>query len=75
MDAFNSEIRAYKAAISAKYKMLDFTKLTTIECAKYTLLVMCGQWPSSHKTARKKRSIDKIVALKVELKRKKKIIK
>eukprot|EP00957_Ditylum_brightwellii_P115379 8799447-Ditylum_brightwellii.AAC.1 len=46
VDAFSSEIRAYKAAIAAKNKHLGFTKLTTIACAKYTFPVMCSQWPS-----------------------------
>eukprot|EP00957_Ditylum_brightwellii_P008772 665086-Ditylum_brightwellii.AAC.1 len=32
VDAFNSEIRAYKATILAKDKPLDFTKLLTIAC-------------------------------------------
>eukprot|EP00957_Ditylum_brightwellii_P108651 8287205-Ditylum_brightwellii.AAC.1 len=75
VDAFNSEIRAYKAAVSLKDKTLDFTKLTTIACAKYTSLVMLSQWPSSSKAATKKRNINDIVALKAELKRKEKIIK
>eukprot|EP00957_Ditylum_brightwellii_P186031 14163805-Ditylum_brightwellii.AAC.1 len=55
--------------------MLDFTELTTIARAEYMSLVTRGQWPSSPKTATKKRGIDVIVALKVELKRKEKIIR
>eukprot|EP00957_Ditylum_brightwellii_P098713 7519313-Ditylum_brightwellii.AAC.1 len=54
VDAFNSKIRAYKAAVSVKDKTLDFTKLTTIACTEDTSLVMRGQWPSSPKTATKK---------------------
>eukprot|EP00957_Ditylum_brightwellii_P025363 1918767-Ditylum_brightwellii.AAC.1 len=74
VDAFNFKIRAYKAIVSAKYNTLDFTKLTTIACTEYISLVMHSQWPSSPKSAFKKRSIDDIVALKAELKRKEKII-
>eukprot|EP00957_Ditylum_brightwellii_P000360 27780-Ditylum_brightwellii.AAC.1 len=74
-DAFNSEIRAYKVIVFAKDKAFDFTKLTAITCTEYTSLVMHGQWPSSQKTATKKRSIDDMVAFKAELKRKEKIIK
>eukprot|EP00957_Ditylum_brightwellii_P051581 3911724-Ditylum_brightwellii.AAC.1 len=43
VDAFSSEIRAYKAAIATKDKLLDFTKLTTIAKAKYTSLKMHDQ--------------------------------
>eukprot|EP00957_Ditylum_brightwellii_P049817 3776971-Ditylum_brightwellii.AAC.1 len=46
VNAFNSEIRVYKAAIVAKDKPLYFIKLLTIACAKYTSLMMCGQWPN-----------------------------
>eukprot|EP00957_Ditylum_brightwellii_P191839 14604280-Ditylum_brightwellii.AAC.1 len=55
--------------------MHDFTKLTTIAYTEYTSLIMRGQWPSSPKAVIRKRSIDNIVALKSELKRKEKIIK
>eukprot|EP00957_Ditylum_brightwellii_P113733 8671337-Ditylum_brightwellii.AAC.1 len=41
VNAFSSAIRAYKAAVVAKDKKLDFTKLTTIASAKYTSLKMC----------------------------------
>ena len=75
VDAFNSEIRAYKAAIAAKDKPLDFTKLLTIACAEYTSLVMRGQWPNVQSSVSKKRALDDIVALKAELKKKDKIIK
>eukprot|EP00957_Ditylum_brightwellii_P099153 7552073-Ditylum_brightwellii.AAC.1 len=54
VDAFISEIRAYKATVSAKNKTLDFTKLMTIACAKYTSLVTHGQWPSFLKASSKK---------------------
>eukprot|EP00957_Ditylum_brightwellii_P015041 1134571-Ditylum_brightwellii.AAC.1 len=43
VDAFNSEIRAYKAAIAAKIKPLNFTKLLTIVHAEYTSLMMRSQ--------------------------------
>eukprot|EP00957_Ditylum_brightwellii_P172602 13139449-Ditylum_brightwellii.AAC.1 len=33
VDALSSEIRAYKVAIAARDKQLDFTKLTTISKA------------------------------------------
>eukprot|EP00957_Ditylum_brightwellii_P033997 2574792-Ditylum_brightwellii.AAC.1 len=46
VNAFNSDIRAYNAAIVAKDKPLNFTKLLTIARAEYTSLVMCGQWPN-----------------------------
>eukprot|EP00957_Ditylum_brightwellii_P007762 587237-Ditylum_brightwellii.AAC.1 len=46
VDAFNSEVRSYKATIVAKDKPLDFTKLLTIVCSEYTSLVMHGQWPN-----------------------------
>jgi hypothetical protein len=75
VDAFNSEIRAYKAAIAAKDKPLDFTKILTIACAEYTSLVIRGQWPNVQSSVSKKRAIDDIVALKAELKKKDKIIK
>ena len=75
VDAFNSEIRAYKAAIAAKDKPLDFTKLLTIARAEYTSLVMRGQWPNVQSSVSKKRALDDIVALKAELKKKDKIIK
>eukprot|EP00957_Ditylum_brightwellii_P161466 12293936-Ditylum_brightwellii.AAC.1 len=68
--AFSFEIRACKAAVATKNKVLDFFKLMTIACTKYTSLVMCSQWPSSHKS-----STDNTVALKSELKQKEKIIK
>eukprot|EP00957_Ditylum_brightwellii_P127652 9735120-Ditylum_brightwellii.AAC.1 len=57
VEAFNSEIRACKAAVSAKDKTLDFTKLTTIACTKYTSLAMRSQWPSSPKVATKKEAL------------------
>eukprot|EP00957_Ditylum_brightwellii_P024318 1833864-Ditylum_brightwellii.AAC.1 len=75
VDAFNSEIRAYKAAIAAKDKPLDFTKLLTIARAKYTSLVMHGQRPNAQSSVNRKRAIDDIVALNAELKKKDKIIK
>eukprot|EP00957_Ditylum_brightwellii_P017873 1345883-Ditylum_brightwellii.AAC.1 len=46
VDALNSEVRAYKAAIAAKDKPLDFIKLLTIACAEYTSLMMRSQWPN-----------------------------
>eukprot|EP00957_Ditylum_brightwellii_P149538 11387797-Ditylum_brightwellii.AAC.1 len=75
VDAFNSEIRVYKAAIVAKEKSLDFTKLLTITHAEYTSLVMRIKWPNVQSSINRKRVIDDIVALKAELKRKNKIIK
>eukprot|EP00957_Ditylum_brightwellii_P209168 15360637-Ditylum_brightwellii.AAC.1 len=44
VDTFSSEIRAYKAAMVANDKGLDFTNLSTIAKAKYTSLKMCDQW-------------------------------
>eukprot|EP00957_Ditylum_brightwellii_P126333 9631339-Ditylum_brightwellii.AAC.1 len=38
VDAFSSKIRAYKTAIAAKDKPLNFTKLLTIARAEYTSL-------------------------------------
>eukprot|EP00957_Ditylum_brightwellii_P000465 35947-Ditylum_brightwellii.AAC.1 len=75
VDAFNSDIRAYKAAIATKDKPLDFTKLLTIAQAEYTSLVMHGQWPNPQSSVNRKRGIDDIVVLEAELKRKDKIIK
>eukprot|EP00957_Ditylum_brightwellii_P120736 9209910-Ditylum_brightwellii.AAC.1 len=75
VDALNSEIRAYKAAIVAKDNPLVFTKLLTIAGNKYTSLVMHSQWPNVQSSVNKKRTIDDIVTLKAELKKKDKIIK
>eukprot|EP00957_Ditylum_brightwellii_P035516 2692901-Ditylum_brightwellii.AAC.1 len=55
VDAFNSEIKAYKTAIVAKDKSLDFTKLLTITHAKYTSLMMRGQWLNVQSSVKKKR--------------------
>eukprot|EP00957_Ditylum_brightwellii_P131231 10008945-Ditylum_brightwellii.AAC.1 len=75
VDAFNSEIRAYRAAVTTKDKLLDFTKLTTMAQADYMSLVMHRQWPKVQTLVSKKRAINDIVALKAALKRKEKIIK
>eukprot|EP00957_Ditylum_brightwellii_P018330 1380306-Ditylum_brightwellii.AAC.1 len=40
--SFNLEIRAYKAAVVAKDKQLNFTKLITIAYTEYTSLIMCS---------------------------------
>eukprot|EP00957_Ditylum_brightwellii_P145963 11115361-Ditylum_brightwellii.AAC.1 len=60
VDAFNSEIRVYKAAIVTKDKALDFTKLLTIVHDKYTSLMMRGQWPNVQSSINRKRAIDNI---------------
>eukprot|EP00957_Ditylum_brightwellii_P014114 1063992-Ditylum_brightwellii.AAC.3 len=77
VDAFSSEIRAYKVAITIKDKQLDFTKIMTIAKAKYTSLKMCNLWLQSttRSSSTKKQGINDIVALKAELKQKDKIIK
>eukprot|EP00957_Ditylum_brightwellii_P143094 10903159-Ditylum_brightwellii.AAC.1 len=75
VDAFNSEIRAYKAVIAAKDKPLDFTKLLSIARTKYTSIMMRSQWPNVQSSVNKKGVIDYIVALKAKLKKKDKIIK
>eukprot|EP00957_Ditylum_brightwellii_P205131 15342427-Ditylum_brightwellii.AAC.1 len=47
VDTFSSEIRAYKSAIAAKDKQLDFTKLTTIAKTKCPSLNIHNIWLSS----------------------------
>eukprot|EP00957_Ditylum_brightwellii_P145048 11046899-Ditylum_brightwellii.AAC.2 len=42
VDVFDSEIRAYKAAVSTKDKTLDFTKLTTIAHAECMSIIMAN---------------------------------
>eukprot|EP00957_Ditylum_brightwellii_P085192 6479089-Ditylum_brightwellii.AAC.1 len=45
VDTFSSDIRAYKTAMVAKDKQLDFINLSTIaKKAEYTFLKMCDQW-------------------------------
>eukprot|EP00957_Ditylum_brightwellii_P126933 9676866-Ditylum_brightwellii.AAC.1 len=50
-DSFNSEIQAYKAAIAAKCKALEFSKLATMTKAKYTSLKIRSQWDITSKPA------------------------
>eukprot|EP00957_Ditylum_brightwellii_P006526 494231-Ditylum_brightwellii.AAC.1 len=75
-NSFNSEIQVYKAAIAAKHKALEFSKLVTMVKAKYTSLKIRSQWDATSKPAiSKKHSSDNIFTLCAKLKKKDKIIK